>query len=781
MRVRFGIGMLLIGTGLAAGEALQITTTPSHTATRTPTPTQTPTPTATFGPTVIATPKPTPWAVQGAEFGVNTTLDEDQYSPAVAIGADDSFLVVWTSWGQDGSDTAVVGRRFDKVGTPLSGEFLVNSLTTGYQSDPAIAGSAIGFVVVWESSPDAGGSDILARRFDAAGAPLGPEFTVNSHTTGYQGDPDVAMDFAGRFVVAWTSGDGGSPSQYGIFARRYDSDGQPLTGEFQVNTNTAGLQFDPAIDVAPAGEFAVVWSSPGQDGDGDGIFARYYDSQGNPVEDELPVNTHTTGEQSEPDVAMNDTGGFVATFQSDGNDGSSDGIFGRIFYVNAQDVTPIGIDFQINTFTTGRQHQPRVATGVVGGGPMPFGFITTWQSEGQDEPGPDRGIFAQRFANAPSPTSAFFLANPPRIGSEYTANQTVSGDQRTADVAVDSRGQFVIAWVGDDDDGYGVFARRFGFPFPRPMAVDEAPGGGSSNVNGILEPGERVLVVPSWTNTSATSMPLDGVLSNLTGPDGPSYTVDDATADYGNISSQQTNACFDCYEVTVSGARPAVHWDATGDETLASSGPLLGAPLPRTKTWALHVGGSFADVPVDLFYPFIETVLHNRVTAGGACGADSFCGENLVLRQQMAVFLLKARNGADFTPTAATGTVFLDVPASNPFAPWIEELARLGVVAGCGGGNYCPASPVTRQQMSVFLLKTLIGSGFQPGSCGDIFDDVDCATNIFAPYIEYLTGAGIAAGCSISPPLYCPTDPTKRKQMAVFLVKTFGLELYGPD
>jgi hypothetical protein len=50
--------------------------------------------------------------------------------------------------------------------------------------------------------------------------------------------------------------------------------------------------------------------------------------------------------------------------------------------------------------------------------------------------------------------------------------------------------------------------------------------------------------------------------------------------------------------------------------------------------------------------------------------------------------------------------VFADVPASNPFAKWIEELYLRGVVAGCGGGNYCPTDPVTREQMAVFLTQT---------------------------------------------------------------------------
>ncbi len=277
----------------------------------------------------------------------------------------------------------------------------------------------------------------------------------------------------------------------------------------------------------------------------------------------------------------------------------------------------------------------------------------------------------------------------------------------------------------------------------------------------------------------------------MTGPGGPTYTIDDATGQYGQMSAGQTNDCLsqgDCYETTISGPRPVQHWDATADETLTSSvGPLLGQPLSRIKTWPLHVGGSFADVPdTDLFYPFVETIFHKRVTAGGACGVGSFCGDDVVLRQQMGVFLLKGIFGADFAPPPATGTVFDDVPASNPFAPWIEELARIGIVAGCEAPpppalpSYCPSAPVNRQQMAVFLLKTRFGPNVPVGTCAGLFDDVPCSSP-FAPFIEELVSLGVTAGCSASPPLYCPTNPTLRKQMAAFLVKTFGLELYGPD
>jgi hypothetical protein len=147
---------------------------------------------------------------------------------------------------------------------------------------------------------------------------------------------------------------------------------------------------------------------------------------------------------------------------------------------------------------------------------------------------------------------------------------------------------------------------------------------------------------------------------------------------------------------------------------------------------------------------------------------------------------LKSVYGAAFTPLPASGDVFGDVPASSPFAPWIEELARTGITAGCEAPppptlpSYCPTAPVSRQQMAVLLFKALLGPNVTPAGCVGIFDDVPCSSP-FSDYVEYQFNTGITSGCSASPPLYCPTDPTKRKQMAAFLVKTFALHLYGPD
>jgi hypothetical protein len=144
----------------------------------------------------------------------------------------------------------------------------------------------------------------------------------------------------------------------------------------------------------------------------------------------------------------------------------------------------------------------------------------------------------------------------------------------------------------------------------------------------------------------------------------------------------------------------------------------------------------------------------------------------------MAVFLLRGIHGAAYQPPAATGTTFMDVPSDDPFAPWIEELAREEITAGCSTNppEYCPGNPVTRGQMAVFLLRSKHGAGFQPPAATGMFADVPL-DHPFVQWIEQLAREGITGGCATNPARYCPEAPVTRAQMAVFLVRTFNLPM----
>ncbi|HEX4439782.1 MAG TPA: S-layer homology domain-containing protein [Thermoanaerobaculia bacterium] len=349
-------------------------------------------------------------------------------------------------------------------------------------------------------------------------------------------------------------------------------------------------------------------------------------------------------------------------------------------------------------------------------------------------------------------SAAGSLSNPPSEAATFTIATQATYYIRVRHFSATGTGTYNLA-VGT------VSVSRI----PTGLGVD-GPG------NGVWEPGETVEVRPSWFNQTGSAASFTATLAALTGPAGATYAIPTFVADYGPIAGETSGACTSCYSISVTNAspRPAVHWDATAHEGLAGGG--------FSKHWELHIGGSFGDVPTsNPFYPYVETILHNAVTGG--CTGTTYCPSSPALRKQMAVFVLKAMFGSTYQPPMASG-IFTDVSSTDPFAPWIEDLFNRGIVAGCGAGPaFCPDSPVNRQQMSVFLLKTLLGSGYAPPACTGVFADVPCS-NPFAPWIEDLYSRHIAAGCGGSN--FCPSNPTTRGQMAPFLSNTFGLKLYAP-
>jgi hypothetical protein len=321
----------------------------------------------------------------GGEFRVNTYTTGAQYLASAATDGAGNFVVVWQSNGQEGNHS-VFGQRYASTGAPLGGEFRVNTYTTSDQAFPSVAVSNAGnFVVVWESYLQDGSNwGVFGQRFSGAGAPLGPEFPVNTYTTSGEFAPSVSSDLAGNFVVMWhATGEDGSG--LGIFGQRYALTGIPAGGEFRVNTYTTSTQAYPAVATDNAGNFVVVWHSAQQDGSLTGVFGQRYASSGAPLGSEFRVNTYTTSYQQLPDVVTDAAGNFVVAWASY-QDGSTYGIFGQR-YDSAG--TPLGTEFRVNTFTTNGQTRPAVAADPLGN------FVVTWDSQLQD--GLGLGVFGQRY------------------------------------------------------------------------------------------------------------------------------------------------------------------------------------------------------------------------------------------------------------------------------------------------------------------------------------------------------------------------------------------------
>jgi photosystem II stability/assembly factor-like uncharacterized protein len=188
------------------------------------------------------------------------------------------------------------------------------------------------------------------------------------------------------------------------------------------------------------------------------------------------------------------------------------------------------------------------------------------------------------------------------------------------------------------------------------------------------------------------------------------------------------------------------------------------------QVYTVYQGINFLDVPsTHPFYAVIGKLSARGVTLG--CGGGNYCPDAPVLRDQMAAFILRALG--EFNPATPATQRFADVPPTNVFYAFIDELADRQITLGCGGGNYCPTSPVLREQMAAFLMRAL-GEFNPPTPNSQRFDDVP-PSNPFYNFIERLAARQITLGCSQSPPLFCPKDVVRRDQMAAFLVRAFSL------
>jgi hypothetical protein len=115
---------------------------------------------------------------------------------------------------------------------------------------------------------------------------------------------------------------------------------------------------------------------------------------------------------------------------------------------------------------------------------------------------------------------------------------------------------------------------------------------------------------------------------------------------------------------------------------------------------------TFTDTSTHYAKYWIEALKADGITSG--CSAIQFCPNNGITRAQAAIFLLRGKFNSSHVPPTATGTVWLDVPASAFAAAWMEEMDTLGISSGCGAGNYCPNSLVTRAEMAILVQRTFL-------------------------------------------------------------------------
>ncbi|HZE89557.1 MAG TPA: hypothetical protein VE404_08420 [Verrucomicrobiae bacterium] len=370
----------------------------------------------------------------GFEFQVNTYTTGPQMLPSVSADAHGNFVVVWDSYGQDGSSGGIFGQRFDSSGAPVGGEFQINSVTAGNQVGPDVAMSGLGsFVVVWTSAgSDGDGFGIVGRRFSSSGVPLGGEFQVNTHTTGDQYYPSVASDAAGNFIVAWNDLGAGMK----VRARRFDALGNARAGEFAVSTATTNYQLNPAVAADPPGNFVVTWQEAPPAAPFVSVAARRFNAAGAPITGDILVSAYTGSNELTPDVAVAVDGTFVVVWA---RTGSTDTSHGQRFSSTG---APFGSPFLVGDSATELAFEPRVAGDPLGN------FVVSWS--GVD--GGGYGVAARLFNSAGL-----------KRGPEFAVNSYTTGRQSSPAALMDTDGNFVVTWRsnGEDGSGYGIFAQRF--------------------------------------------------------------------------------------------------------------------------------------------------------------------------------------------------------------------------------------------------------------------------------------------------------------------------------
>ncbi|MGD2136627.1 MAG: DUF4347 domain-containing protein [Gammaproteobacteria bacterium] len=373
----------------------------------------------------------------GTEFQVNSITAGDQLNSRVTMANNGDFLVVWE--GHQDGNANIYARLFDSTGTPQGAEFQINATTAGDQLNPAVAMKNNGdFVVAWQSD-DGSGNGIFARLFDRNGTPRTAEVQINSATAGDQVNATVAIRNNGDFMVSWDS-DSQDSDGWGVFARLFDKNGAPLTAEIQVNETVTGDQQYNDLAMDNSGNFVIVWNGNGSGGDATGIHGRLFDSGGNPLGSEFQINTNTGNTQQSPAVAITKTGEFVVTWQSDLQDGDGIGIFARQF---ASTGTPLGGELMINSTTGDDQALPDVE--MKAGDE----FVVVWQGRNQDAgpPAGSWGVFGQRYASGTNtapvitlPGGALdYMENDPAtvIDAAATVSDADSADFDTGSLTVD--------------------------------------------------------------------------------------------------------------------------------------------------------------------------------------------------------------------------------------------------------------------------------------------------------------------------------------------------------
>ena len=382
-------------------------------------------------------------------------------NPRVAPRAGGGFAVVF--WSQNtgsmgGNNKDVLFRLYDgELDAESPVETMVNTLVSGAQENPAISAfprDEGGFVVVWEDTngpqPDHEDVDIVGQIFDNDGNKVGSALPINTSGVGNQENPAVAGLENGSFVVVWEHELLGESEYPEIMGQLFKWNGEPADdGPFQVNEWIAGGQTLPAIADRGKDGFSAAWTSIGQVDNYD-VFFKHYTKGATAVTTEAMTNVYSTGAQRQSAIAGFNgmlEGSVVQAWESINQDGSSTGVFMRIFDEDGMG-SPAVTDIPVNKkVKAGAQRDPAVA--VLEDNTVVVVWETVNFLEGDT-------TFEEVVAKALDEEGNEYYED------EFLVNETTFGKQYNPDVASLPGRSFVVVWTNSPSTSeYDIYARLF--------------------------------------------------------------------------------------------------------------------------------------------------------------------------------------------------------------------------------------------------------------------------------------------------------------------------------
>lgn len=377
---------------------------------------------------------------QGGEYPVAGLLRGDQVFLHASVRASGGYLV-WQDNATDGDGSGISARQLKNNLLGSLSVFRVNEQGAGEQQNAKVSLLKNGGAVfVWQGGP-AGGQDIYARFLDANGTFATGDLRVNSYTEGQQMNPAVAVLPDDNVIVTWSSY-GQDGSMQGVFARALSSAGERVGGEFQVNQHSPFNQRTPAVAALSQGGFVVAWISEQKRFENSiDVYARIYDAGRAPLQDEFLVNVGTNI-CANPVLNAFSKGGFMVGWSQRDIASRQNGwdVFVRSFNPEA---APAGEPVKVNMHVNGNHYAPQIAGEA-------DTQLVAWTSYGQD--GSFEGVFGR-----------FITPQGRGLGPEFQINTTTAAQQIHPTVVYDGRSQFLAVWSSfiDIETSFDLLAQRF--------------------------------------------------------------------------------------------------------------------------------------------------------------------------------------------------------------------------------------------------------------------------------------------------------------------------------